>query len=222
MTGTATAPIVVTLSQTSLNFIYTTIGSTSNYESFSATNTSKNAVKVGPISIGGANASSFSQVNTCGSSLATGATCTVFVVFKPTAWAYLTATLSFPDSADAVVQKVALDGSGEPAPTVTLTPSSLTFAATTKGTISPPKSVIVTNTGTWLLSVSVIEIVGPNASSFFEYDNCQGAGYISGQQSCSIEVLFLPQSTGAQSATMYILDNGAYGPQVVPLTGTGK
>lgn len=221
MTGTATAGIVVTLSQTALNFIYTTVGTTSNYESLSATNTGSSAVKVAPIVIGGADPSSFSEVNTCGTSLAGGATCWIYVVFKPASWAYLTATLSFSDSADGA-QTVTLDGSGESTPTVTLSPTSLTFAATALGTMSPPQTVTLTNTGTWLLSVSVIEIVGENASSFFEFDDCQGAGYISRQQSCTIEVVLDPVSNGAQSAVMYILDNGVGAPQAVKLTGTGK
>jgi hypothetical protein len=222
LTGTGSSPIVVTLNQTELAFIYTTVGTTSAYEVVYATNTGASAVKIGPISIGGANASSFSQLNTCGSSLAARATCAVYVVFKPATATYLVASLSISDSADAAAQLVKLDGTGEQTPPVTVSPTSLTFAATAKGQVSPPQTVTLTNLGGWLLSVQTVQIAGPNASSFFEYDNCQGGGYIYGQGTCTMEVAFQPTSTGAQTAVMYIIDNGSGSPQSVLLTGTGK
>lgn len=221
-TGSVVKPIVVTLSQTSLAFIYTTVGTTSGYDSFSATNTSASAINVNPITIGGAGASSYSQLNTCGSSLAAGASCWVYVVFKPVTDGDLPASLSFSDSADSAPLVVALDGSGEPAPTVTLVPASVTFAATAVGTLAPPQTVTLTNTGTWLLQVQIIQIVGAGSPSFYEFDDCQNYGYLSREQSCTIEVAFQPAATGTQQATMYIVDNAGGTVQAVPLTGTGK
>jgi hypothetical protein len=222
LTGTGTTPIVVTLSQTSLDFIYTTVGTTSGgYLAVSATNTSSKAVNLGPVSITGTNASSFLEFNACGTSLAAGASCWVYVAFEPVTSGYVFALLSFSDSADAAAQLVGLDGTGEPAPTVTLSPASLTFPATAKGTFSPPQIVTLTNKGLWLLMVQTVQIEGPGASSFVAINNC-GGQYVGYGQTCTILVAMQPAATGSLNAQMVIIDNAGDSPQFVPLTGTGK
>jgi hypothetical protein len=39
---------------------------------------------------------------------------------------------------------------------------------------------------------------------------------------CAINVTFMPTATGAQNATLMIMDNAANDPQQVKLVGTGK
>jgi hypothetical protein len=50
--------------------------------------------------------------NTCGASLAAGATCKISVAFAPTAVGTVTGTLSVTDSGAGSPQKVALTGTG--------------------------------------------------------------------------------------------------------------
>ena len=67
------------------------------------------------ISITGANPSSFTQTNTCGSSLAAGAKCTVTVNFTPATTGSFSANLSVVDNAQSGggTQTVPLSGKGD-------------------------------------------------------------------------------------------------------------
>jgi hypothetical protein len=62
--------------------------------------------------VGIAAAPPFTQTNTCGSSLAAGATCTINVTFDPTTEGDFTNNLSITDNAKGSPQTVALSGTG--------------------------------------------------------------------------------------------------------------
>jgi hypothetical protein len=71
------------------------------------------ALTITKMTITGANAADFSQTSNCGSSLATGATCTVQVTFVPSTTDQESATLSIYDnSSKGTVQTVSLHGKG--------------------------------------------------------------------------------------------------------------
>ncbi len=76
----------------------------------------------------------FSQVTTCGTTLDSGATCTIAVTFTPTATGARTGTLSLVDSAPGSPHTVALTGTG--------------VAPPTSGSGTPPGTYTVTVTGT--------------------------------------------------------------------------
>jgi hypothetical protein len=105
----------LTLSQTSLTFASTAVGSTSAAQTLTVKNTGKVAATIytGAITVTGADASSFEQSATCGGSLAVGASCTVSVKFKPLASGALTATLSIGDNAAIAPQLVSLSGTAK-------------------------------------------------------------------------------------------------------------
>lgn len=110
-------------------------------------------------------------------------------------------------------------GGGAGTPAVNQSPTSLSFGSVTSGTFSTPQTVLVTNTGTAPLSVSLFTFTGSNASEFSETDSCYpalDAGWI-----CSVAVTFKPASTGSKSASLNINDNAAGSPQLVTLSGTG-
>ena len=62
------------------------------------------------ITITGMNPANFVQTNNCGSSLAGGATCTISVIFKPSAAGTRNAAVTISDNAMSKVQKVPLSG----------------------------------------------------------------------------------------------------------------
>src|SRR5208283_5164944 len=86
----------------------------------------------------------FSQTNTCGSSVAAGAHCTLSVTFKPTAPGTRTGAVTLTDNASPATQNVSLTGTGT-APVVSLSPTSLTFPAQQVGTSSSAQSVTLSN-----------------------------------------------------------------------------
>lgn len=113
-------------------------------------------------------------------------------------------------------------GGGTPppaAPAVTLTPTSLTFAAQAIGTTSAPQSIKVTNTGNASLFINSAAV--PNTLDFTEVsDGCSGLTLAAGT-SCSVSITFSPKSSGTRTASFVVTDNAPKSPQTAPLTGTG-
>ena len=64
------------------------------------------------IKIIGSNAADFFQSNTCGSSVAAGASCSISVTFTPTAVGARSASVAVSDDGGGSPQKVALSGTG--------------------------------------------------------------------------------------------------------------
>jgi hypothetical protein len=210
LTGTGTAP-TVSLSPTTVTFAGQNIGTTSAAQTVTLSNTG-----TGPLNITSIVASTeYAETNTCGSTLAAAAMCTVSVTFTPTKAGTQTGTLTFTDNATNSPQTVALTGSGSGA-LVGLTPSSVTFASQPVGTTSAPQIVTLTNTGNTNLTVSSVTVSGPYAVT----NTCGGT--LGGGASCSITITFTPTATGTQTGTVTIADNASGSPQTVPLSGTGS
>lgn len=72
------------VSPTNLNFGSLALGTASTAQTVTLTNMASSALNVALIGIGGANAGDFAQSNTCGSSVAAGASCTITITFTPT------------------------------------------------------------------------------------------------------------------------------------------
>jgi len=105
------------------------------------------------------------------------------------------------------------------APAVTLTPTSLTFAAQAIGTTSAPQSITVTNTGNAGLFIN--SAATPGTLDFTQVsDGCSGLTLAPGT-SCSVSITFTPTASGTRSATFTLTDNAPNSPQTVPITGTG-
>jgi hypothetical protein len=220
LSGTGTAPpLTVSLTPTSLVFPNTVLAASSQAQSVILKNTGTATVTLHSITITGTNATSFYQLNTCGATLASAASCTIFAVFKPTAAAALTAAISVSDTATGTPQTVAMSGTGTAAPTVTLSPATLTFASTLVGTTTAAQAVTVKNAGTSALNFTAITLTGTNPTSFRLANGC-GSSLAAGA-SCTILVAQDAAAVGALKATLSIADNGSASPQAVTLTGTG-
>ena len=210
LTGTGTAP--VSLSASSLNLGTVAVGSTSASRSVSLTNHQKISLAITSVTasvgfaIGG---------NTCGTSVAAGASCSVAVTFSPVAIGTAAGTLTFIDSAANSPQVVSLSGTGS-AP-VTLSTSALSFGTVTVGSTSSTRTVTLTNRASAPLNFSSILA----SAGFNIANNTCGAGIAAGS-SCSIGITFSPSAAGAVAGTLTFTDNAANSPQVVSLTGTGR
>ena len=102
----------VSFSPTSLTFPQEGVGSTSSAQSVTLSNTGNSSLSISSITITGINASDFVQTNTCGSSVAVGASCTISVTFTPSAPGSRTASVSVTDNANGSPQAVTLAGTG--------------------------------------------------------------------------------------------------------------
>ncbi len=180
------------------------------------TNTGTLPVTFSGASIGGTNAASFGQTNTCGASLAAGASCDINVTFTPITPGQPMATLNISDSAIGSPQVVYLAGTTN-GPGLTFSPPSITFANQYVGTSGLPQSVTLTNTGAATLSISN----AATSPSDFGFLNACGGSLAAGA-SCAIGVFFDPTAGGSRTGTLTITDNAAGSPQTVTLTGSGE
>jgi len=213
LTGTGITP--VTLSATSLSFSTTAVGSTSSAKSVTLTNnlsgllTFSSIAASGPFGIAS---------NTCGTSVAGGATCNVGVTFTPTATGAATGTLTFTDSAGNSPQTVNLSGTGSsPSSPVTLSASSLNLGTVAVGSTSAAATVTLTNRQSTTLTISSVGISGPFAIASNKCGTSLAAG-----ASCAVGVTFTPTATGAATGTLNFTDTASNSPQKVSLSGTGR
>jgi sugar lactone lactonase YvrE len=170
----------------------------------------------GNFGVGGTGTCNFSNT------LAVGSSCTVAFTFSPLSPGALTGTVSFAtNSANSpLVAQLTGTGVGVAAPVVSLNPTPLAFASQTINTTSSPSQVVVlSNTGTAILTGIAVSITGTNANAFGETSAC--ATTLDAGSSCNISVAFTPSVTGANSASLSVSDNATGSPQTVPLTGTG-
>jgi hypothetical protein len=217
LSGTGTVASA-SLSPTSLSFGNQSVNTTSGVQTVTLTNGGTAALSLSSIALTGANAGAFAQTNTCGSSLAAGASCKVSVTFDPTATGSQSASVSFTDNASGSPQSLSLSGTGTSA-TVSLSPSSLSFGNQSVNTTSGVLAATLTNGGTAALSLSSIALTGANAGAFAQTNTC-GSSLAAGA-SCTVSVTFDPTATGSQSASVSFTDNASGSPQSLSLSGTG-
>jgi Bacterial Ig-like domain (group 2)/Abnormal spindle-like microcephaly-assoc'd, ASPM-SPD-2-Hydin len=136
LSGTGVAP--ATVSPTTLSFGNVNVGSASAAQVVTLTNAMSETLTVKSVTTTG----DYSQTNNCGS-LASGGSCTVNVIFKPTTSGNRTGTLSVTDNALNSPQTAALTGAG-----VTVTLKSIALAPASP-TVLIGKTQQLTATGTY-------------------------------------------------------------------------
>jgi len=209
--GAAGAP-AVSLSPTSLSFGNQPVGTPSAAQPVTLTNSGTAALTITSIAATG----DYSETNTCGSSLAAGAKCTINVTFHPTAAGTRSGQLTITDNASGSPQKVTLSGVGTTL-VVSVSPTSLAFGNQTVGTTSSAKTVTLKNTGTAPLTISSIM-----ATVDYAETNTCGSSLAAGG-SCTISVTFHPTAKGTRPGAVIITDNASCeGTQAVTLTGVGQ
>jgi len=208
LTGSGISP-AVTLSTNTLTFPAEPLNATSPAQTVTLTNSG-----LDPLTINGiVGAGDFAETNTCSSTLAVGANCTVTVTFIPTRAGTRTGTLRVVDNAAGGPQLVQLTGTGT-GPDVMLSSAGLIFDQQPVGTSSGAQVVTVTNDGNAPLS-----IIGITTSGYFTQTNNCGTG-LAAQASCTINVIFSPTSSGTTFGAISIADNAPGNPHVITLSGT--
>ena len=202
---------------TSLTFGTQIVNVASSPMTITVTNTGAVSLPISSITLSSASASSFSQTNTCGGSVAVGAKCTVSVVFNPTATGPASSTLSVNAGGGGGTQTVALSGTGAVV-SYTALPGSLAFGSQATNTASAPMWVTVTNTGTLPLPITGISLSTPSPNPFSQTNTC--ARSVAVGSSCTVSVVFNPVSAGSTTATLSI--NAGASTSTINLSGTGN
>jgi hypothetical protein len=208
LTGTGSA---LSLSATSLTFIGNISDGKTSTMKLTVKNISTSAVSFTKIAVVG----NYSQTNTCGTSLAAGASCVVTVTFSPIASesGFEYGNLVLTDSDPSSPQTVWLKGT---ATQVSMAPNGLSFPTTAVGTTSAPLKMNFNNAGTSAVNIGSITTASPFAISA---NTCGTSVPALGK--CTISVTFTPTQTGTATGNVTITDSDNLSPQVPKLTGTG-
>jgi hypothetical protein len=213
--GTATQTILLsgsgtqagtTLSTSSETFPGTLVGATSPALTATLTNSGTSSLTGIAFSTQG----DFGQSNTCGATLAAGASCNLSITYSPTIAGAETGTLNITDNLGA--QSIVLAGTGL-TPGASLNSSELLFGGQLVGATSQAQTVVFTNTGSGAETIGSIAL----PANFTDSTNCTGP--IAAGGACSINVFFTPSTTGALSGALTLTDSA--GTQTVPLAGVG-
>jgi hypothetical protein len=209
--GQGTSMLAITPSQ--LSFLQPKLGQPAPAQLATIANTSN--VTASQLTVTASAPFSLTQ-NTCGTTLAAGATCSAGVIFTPTANGLVSGTLSvnsatFPDPATA-----SLVGIGGAAASVQVQPSSIVFATTGVGLISASRLATVTNNG----PVSIPDLALATSAGFqISSSTCGVALDISA--SCTAQIAFYPSTAGQQTGNLSIASGLLAVPAQAALSGMG-
>jgi hypothetical protein len=212
-TGVMGSAPSVTLSTGSLTFAAQLVSTSSASQGVTLTNTGNATLTITSLTSSG----DFAQTNTCGSSVAAGANCTITVTFTPTNINTRSGAITIADNATGSPQSVTLTGKGT---YVLLAPTNLNFGKVTVGMSSSPQSITFTNTSKRAMTIRSVTIIGMNSTDFSQTNTCGTS--VAGGASCSISVTFKPTATGTRRGSVSIADTGGASPQTVSLVGTGQ
>ena len=137
-------------SPSSVSFGNENVGSTSSAQSVTVSNSGTAAAAISGVSVTGP----FAQTNTCGSSLAAGASCTVSATFSPTAAGSATGAISVASNATGSPLTVALSGTGVATTTNTNLALNQPITASSYTQNYVPANANDGNTGTYWESVN--------------------------------------------------------------------
>ena len=211
LTGTGVTPSF-SATPTSLSFGYQKVGVASAAQQITLKNTSSQAMTIANIAI----APPFAQTNTCGGTIASGATCTISVTATPTATGVQNQALQIIDQNNGSTA-VALSVTGYSAGPILNygMNGSLSFGNQLVSTTSSAQSLTLQNIGDAPAQIQPITISG----EFAESTTCGST--IQPGASCAIKVTFTPTSIGNQSGTLTIAGNFPNSPLTFALSGTG-
>ncbi len=231
--GVGTEAIAV-LSSSAVDFGSQPQGTTSQEQAVTVSNNGNVPLHLTFVNIGGPNTQDFHfgvfPVNCSGGGvIAGGSSCAISVVFSPVGTGPFAAELDITDDSGNTagsMQTVLLSGTGTPpAAIVTLEPNRLDFGTQVVGGSTGPQEVKLRNKGSVALHISSIRISGTNPSDFSLTSSnapCPtGAASLAPGMDCVLVADFAPQSRGAKSASITIVDDAADSPETVTLSGTG-
>ena len=200
----------ISLSAISFTFSTQNVGTTSDPQTLTLTNSGSSALVISNLSL----SSGFVQGGSCLGTLAPGASCTASITFNPSTAGTASGTLTITSNAASSPSLVALAGTGViPAvAALSLSSSTLNFTGTAANTSSAAQTLTITNSGNSLLSLSSITATAP----FAQTSTCTT---VAAGSSCTVDVTFNPTAVGAASGTLTLTSDASSSPNIVTLTG---
>ncbi|HZV85969.1 MAG TPA: choice-of-anchor D domain-containing protein [Candidatus Binatus sp.] len=187
------------------------VNTTSAPQTMSITNTGSAGLSISSFTI----TPGFGQSNTCGSSLAINASCSVSVTFTPAAQGNVTGTLMLNGNLPGSAPSFSLSGTGT-APALSFSPIGFnTFGTQRVNTTSAPQTMTISNTGNASLTITSFTV----SAGFNQTNNC--GSFLASGVNCAVNVTFSPTAQGPVNGTLTLNSNLAGNPPSFTLNGTG-
>ena len=170
--------IALSISSANVMFGNQVVGTTSPSQPITLTNVGTETVTIASVVLGGANASDFTLVNTCGASLAPRASCTANFAFTPSGLGTRDASVTVTDNAPGSPQAVALTGVGtNPVPSITsLSPSTASVGSAAQPLTINGSNFLATSTVTYGRAAHAATFVNGNQLSIYLSQTDQATG----------------------------------------------
>lgn len=221
-----TAAPAAAVSPAALSFGGATVGQDSAALASTLSNSGAAPLNIGSIVVGGSHAGDFRvSGGSCaaGTALAAGASCTVQLVFRPTAAGARSAALTVNHNATGGASSVALSGTGNAVAqaTLALSASALDFGAVLTNAATQ-RTLSVSNSGQAALTFSAIALSGAQAGAFSLGGTCASAAPLAPGASCTVMVQAQPVAAGAFTASLNLASNASNANVAVALSGNAS
>jgi hypothetical protein len=211
LSGTGYEPPTVALTPGSLTFAATVIGGSSAAQTVMITNAGEGQITVGKVSVTG----DFAVTDGCAGKVLSGsASCSVTVVFDPTAAGTRPGLLTVTGATAGQVATAMLTGVGATPAAIVIDPTSLNFGTVTLGSSSAVQYVTISNTGGVGATLQGVSVSGDFAVSA---NTCGGS--LATQTGCTVGIVFTPTISGTRTGVLTVTDSA--GTQTAALTGAG-
>jgi phospholipase C len=157
----------------------------------------------------------YSQTNTCGTSLAPGASCNIVVTFSPLEDGSRSGVLTVTDNDAGSPHAISFRGFGT---TLTFSPAKVNFPTQRIGKSSSPVSIQLPSFGPRPLFLGTITTSG----DFAQTNNCPSNAPLLVFASCTISVTFTPTATGERTGYIEVTSNELNSPSLISLKGLGR
>ncbi|MDH0864005.1 choice-of-anchor D domain-containing protein [Mitsuaria sp. GD03876] len=146
------------------------------------------------------------QGGSCGASVPAGTSCTVGVVFRPTASGTRNGALTINHNGISTPIPIALSGTANVTLTAGLSAdaSTIDFGAQPIGSASAARTVTLTNTGTAPLDFGSLGVTGANAGDFSRGGSCAVGTPLAVGATCTVTATFTPAAAGGRAATLAV------------------
>jgi phospholipase C len=207
----------VTLSPATLNFGSRVVGGSGQPLTATFTNHGTTALGITSVVATG----DYTQTNTCGTSLAPGANCTITASFLPKATGTRYGTVTIADSDGASPNILNLTGLGA---SWALAPATLNFGTIKVGNTAAPQTFTLTNKSQSPLTITNILVQDGSYHGILDYTQTNTCGAsIPARGNCKFTVTFSPTVKGLRKGVIYVYTlDPATSPIVETLTGTGN
>lgn len=216
------------LTPTTGSFGSVSVTSSSAPQSYTLQNTGTATLDISSIAL--SDPTNFTLSNGCGARIQAGSSCSFSISFQPQKSGIVTATLIITDDSDGLPssqQTIALTGTGGPlpAPVAVLSTATVSFPDTTVGLSSAVQALTLRNTGN--APLAILGVALSDTKNFSMSALCPAS--LDPGASCTLSLLFQPQTAGSFQATVTVADNtgatqaNVNGPaqQTVSLTANG-